>query len=75
MIRDIFSRMDELREAGVQGMIWRMLADDPNFNTANYHGTAERHWGLLRADGSPKPAFQPFLNGMLAEGRCRGAAA
>jgi len=67
VIRDIFSRMDELREAGVQGMIWRMLTDDPKFNTANYHGMAERHWGLLRADGSRKPAFEPFPNGMLAE--------
>ena len=44
-----------------------MLADDPKFNTANYHGMAERHWGLLRADGSRKPAFLPFLNGMLSE--------
>jgi len=67
VIREIFSRMDELDAAGVQGMIWRMLADDPKFNTANYHGMAERHWGLLRADGSKKPAFEPFLNGMLAE--------
>lgn len=63
VIRDIFRRMDEFRAAGVQGMVWRMLADDPGFDTNNYHGVAERHWGLLHADGSPKPAFQPFLNG------------
>ena len=67
VVRDIFRRMDELRGAGVEGMVWRMLADDPNFDTANYHGQAERHWGLLRADGTKKLAFQPFLNGMLAE--------
>jgi hypothetical protein len=59
--------MAEFRAAGVQAMIWRMLVDDPAFNTDNYHGMAERYWGLLRADGSPKPSFTPFLNGMLAE--------
>ncbi len=67
VIRDIFRRMGEFRAAGVQGMVWRMLSDDPEFNTDNYHGMAERHWGLLRADGSPKPAFLPFFNGMLTE--------
>ena len=67
VVREIFSRLDEMRDAGVQGMIWRMLADDPKFDPANYHGLAERHWGLLRADGTPKPAFQPFRNGVIAE--------
>jgi hypothetical protein len=65
VIRDIFRRMDEFRAAGVQGMIWRMLSDDPSFDINNYHGVAERHWGLLHADGRPKPAFLPFLNGAL----------
>ncbi|OFW02741.1 MAG: hypothetical protein A3I61_16375 [Acidobacteria bacterium RIFCSPLOWO2_02_FULL_68_18] len=65
--REIFRRMDEFRAAGVQGMVWRMLSDDPAFDTANYHGPAERHWGLLRADGSPTRAFTPFLNGLLKE--------
>lgn len=67
VIREIFRRMEEFRAAGVQGLIWRMLSDDPAFNTDNYHGIAERYWGLLRADGSPKPAFLPFLNGMRTE--------
>lgn len=71
VVREIFARLDELRDAGVQGMVWRMLADNPKFNTANYHGTAERHWGLLRADGTAKPAFQPFLNGMVTEAQRR----
>jgi hypothetical protein len=48
-------------------MVWRMLADDSKFDTSNYHREAERHWGLLHADGSAKPAFQPFLNGMVME--------
>jgi hypothetical protein len=33
----------------------------------NNHGMAERSFGLLRADGTPKPAFMPYLNGMLTE--------
>jgi hypothetical protein len=67
VIREIFRRMEEFRAAGVQGMVWRMLSDDPAFNADNYHGLAERHWGLLRADGSAKPAFAPFLKGLLTE--------
>src|SRR5438105_3676651 len=47
-------------------MIWRMLTDDPNFDTSNYHGMAERYWGLLRADGSEKPVFETFRKGMIA---------
>ena len=67
VVREIFARMDEFRAAGVQGMVWRMLADDPEFDTSNYHREAERSWGLLHADGSAKPAFQSFLNGMVME--------
>jgi hypothetical protein len=63
VVRDIFRRIDELSAAGVQGMIWRMLSDDPKFDTTNYHGVAERHWGLLHADGRPKPAFESFRIG------------
>ena len=67
VVREIFARMNELREAGVEGMIWRMLADDPKFDTSNYHGMAERFWGLIRSDGTQKMAFQPFFNGMVTE--------
>ena len=67
VVAAIFDRMPELKAAGVEGMVWRMLTDDPKFDTANYHGQAERHWGLLHADGSPKPAFGAFLTGMRAE--------
>ena len=64
VVRDIFRRMGEFSTAGVQGMVWRMLADDPAFDTNNYHGVAERYWGLLHADGLPKLAFAPFRDGM-----------
>lgn len=66
VITSIFSRMGELQAAGVRGMVWRMLADDPNFDTNNYHGMAERYWGLVRADGTRKAGFAPFLEGMKA---------
>jgi len=33
---------------------------------SNYHGVAERHWGVIRADGSEKPAFRPFADGIRA---------
>jgi hypothetical protein len=67
VVAAIFDRMPELKAAGVEGMVWRMLLDDPKFDTNNYHGQAERHWGLLHADGSPKPAFGAFLTGARAE--------
>lgn len=55
--------MPEFRAAGVQAMIWRLLADGPAFDTANYHGIAERYWGLLHSNGSPKTAFRWFRGG------------
>jgi hypothetical protein len=65
VVRDIFRRMGEFSAVGVQGMVWRMLADDPAFDANNYHGVAERHWGLLHADGLPKLAFAAFRDGMI----------
>ena len=65
VVRDIFRRIGELSAAGVQGMVWRMLSDDPAFDANNYHGVAERYWGLLHADGAPKLAFAPFRDGMI----------
>jgi len=34
---------------------------------ANYHGEAERHWGLVRADGSFKTAYGTFVSGIAEE--------
>jgi hypothetical protein len=67
VIGELFARMHELKAAGVVAIMYRMVADDPNFDTANYHGIAERHWGLLRADGSQKPAFSIFAAGVQRE--------
>ena len=57
---ELHRRLPELKGAGVRAILYRMMADNPNFDTSNYHGVAERHWGLLRADGSEKPAYAPF---------------
>ncbi len=67
VVRDIFSRLADLKAAGVKGMVWRMLSDDPAFDTANYHGMAERYWGLRRANGTQKLAFTSFVQGLRAE--------
>ena len=67
VIQELFTRIGELKAAGVRGIIWRAMNDDPNFDTTNYHGVAERHWGLVRADGTPKPAFTAFRSGVQAE--------
>ncbi|HEY3119752.1 MAG TPA: hypothetical protein VGL15_03950 [Vicinamibacteria bacterium] len=67
VIQELFTRAGELKAAGVRGIIWRAMNDDPNFDTTNYHGAAERHWGLVRADGTPKPAFAAFRSGVQAE--------
>jgi hypothetical protein len=67
VVKELFDRLPELKRAGVQGLIWRQVADNPKFDTSNYHGIAERYWGLLHADGTPKPAFQPFVIGMQNE--------
>jgi hypothetical protein len=69
VIEQLFARLPDLKAAGVTGLIWRHISDDPKFDTSNYHGLAERHWGLLRADGSAKPAFVALLNGIRSESR------
>lgn len=50
-----FDRMDELKAAGVEAMVYRSWRDAKDMDTSNYYGKAERHWGLSR-DGDLKPA-------------------
>lgn len=56
---------DALRSlAAIQGLeffCYRDLKDNPTFNTANYGGMAERSVGVMRADGSRKPAFEVLM--------------
>jgi hypothetical protein len=67
VISELFARLPELKSAGVRGVIWRQLVDDPKFDTTNYHGTAERFWGLLHSNGRPKAAFASFARGIQSE--------
>jgi hypothetical protein len=67
VVKELFARLPELKKVGVRGVIWRQLTDDPKFDTSNYHGVAERFWGLLNADGTPKAAFEQFVHGIQAE--------
>ena len=67
VLRELFTRLPQLKAAGVTGLVWRQIVDDPQFDTSNYHGRAERHWGVLRADGSAKPGFEVLRQGMRTE--------
>jgi hypothetical protein len=66
VVRQLFQRMGELKNLGVTGIVWRAIVDDPTMDLSNYHGMAERYWGFVRADGSEKPAFRPFVDGVRA---------
>jgi len=66
VVTQLFQRLGELKALGVTGMVWRAIVDDPTMDLSNYHGIAERHWGVVRADGSAKPAFRPFADGIRA---------
>jgi hypothetical protein len=57
-LRGLLRRRGDLREAGVFGMLYFQLFDDPAHQ--GYFGPAERHFGLLRSDGTPKAAFETF---------------
>ena len=58
VIEELTRRRDDLRRNGVFGLVYFQLQDDPAHT--GYFGAAEPHFGLLRADGSDKPAFHAF---------------
>lgn len=66
-IKELFDRREELAAAGLAGVAYRTLQDNPDFDAANYFGEAERHWGLRKADGSAKPALQHWIEGVSAK--------
>lgn len=57
-LRSLVRRRKDLLDAGVFGVVYFQLRDDPKHT--GYFGPAEKHFGLLRADGSKKPAFEVF---------------
>jgi hypothetical protein len=57
-LRDLGRRRDALLAAGVFGIAYMMLYDDPRHR--GYFGAAEPHFGLLTADGVPKLALEAY---------------
>ncbi|HVL88372.1 MAG TPA: hypothetical protein VM681_10290 [Candidatus Thermoplasmatota archaeon] len=66
-LREFFANLATLKSAGVRGMLYRAWFDNPNMDTKNYYGVAERHWGLAYPGGSWKPAAKVWVDGVRAE--------
>lgn len=66
-VAQIFSRKQELKDAGVIGFMFRALEDDHNRDPyKDYHEIAERWFGF-RHDGVKKPAWTTVMDGITAE--------
>jgi len=57
-LRGLARRRRDLQEAGVFGLVYFQLFDDPAHR--GYFGPAEPHFGLIRSDGSEKPSLEAF---------------
>ncbi|MHB1261972.1 MAG: hypothetical protein ACYC2H_09690 [Thermoplasmatota archaeon] len=54
--------LPQLRQEGVEAVLYRAYLDAPNMNLANHYAEAERHWGLAWHDtGELKPAGATWL--------------
>lgn len=67
VLAEIFSRLSELKDAGIMALMYRSWRDTPNADPANYYGEAERHWGFVRPDGTRKPAANVWIEGVKKE--------
>lgn len=65
-VRGLFERGPQLAEAGLAGIVYRALDDNPTFPADEYYGEAERHMGLRTASGEWKPALDAWLAGLEA---------
>jgi expansin (peptidoglycan-binding protein) len=67
-LEDFFVHMDELKAAGVEAMVYRSWFDNPDADSNNYYGQAEKHWGLVAPeDDRWKPATSVWVQGVRAE--------
>jgi len=71
MLAGVDAQRNALRAAGVFGVIYFQLYDDPAH--AGYFGPAEKHFGLLTHEGRAKPALEVF-RAMSRHGRPQKAA-
>jgi len=62
VVKHLFAARGKLRERGVFGILYFMLFDDPEHD--GYFGAAETEFGLVRADGEPKPGWHAFVQGI-----------
>ncbi len=58
ILRDVLEQRAALQDAGVWGLIYFQLFDDPAHR--GYFGRAEPHFGLVTHDGKVKPALKVF---------------
>jgi hypothetical protein len=61
-----FTGMSALTDNNVKAMVYRSWKDSPTMSTANYYGEAERHWGVVKSDGTWKPSATVWVNGVKA---------
>ncbi|HEV8358994.1 MAG TPA: hypothetical protein VGR28_00920 [Candidatus Thermoplasmatota archaeon] len=66
VVKELFQRLGELRSAGVTGIVYRTLSDNPDANLKEFYGQGERYWGLRHSDGSWKPALDDWVSGVKA---------
>jgi hypothetical protein len=69
MLAEVQEQSDALRAAGVFGVIYFQLFDDPEHK--GYFGEAEKNFGLFTAQGAAKPALAVFHE--MAEASRRAA--
>lgn len=68
-LSEFFSGIGQLKDAGVQVVVYRAWEDQPTADPGNTYGAAERAWGLNHADGRAKPAAATWNEGVAQERR------
>ncbi|HWG91374.1 MAG TPA: hypothetical protein VNZ52_11060 [Candidatus Thermoplasmatota archaeon] len=63
VMKNILSRKGEYEAAGLTGIVYRDVRDNPSMPLNNYYGYGERHFGFWRADGSAKPVWWTWKAG------------
>jgi hypothetical protein len=67
VLASFFTRMGDLRDAGVEAFVYRSLRNNENYNPKDYYGQAEGGWGLQHPDGRWKPAMSVWVDGVKTQ--------
>lgn len=62
----ILGRRAEYAAAGLDGLVYRELRDNPSMGTWNYFGVAEQYWGFWEQGGAHKPSWDVWLRAASA---------